>query len=145
MRKLDENGRLVLAGAELTAGRNTRALERDFTARYQTVDAAETNLAMRRLAFGYAVLSNSDAPTQAEDYLTLRPKLPQLLEQRGFSISGWLVLDEGAGHAAYAAQKKDTAGNGAFGRIPVVVWMEHTTGTVLVEGAAGLSEQGELL
>lgn len=144
MVKLDENGRLVLAGEQLVSGWNTLQTEQAFLARYPAVALEKTNLSVRLPAFGYTVLANKDPKLAEEGYLSARLRIAQLLKDAGLALSGWLLLDEGAGHAVYAGQKKRGAENGAFGREPVLVFFEAVTGTILVEGAARLTQEGEL-
>ena len=139
MQKLDENGRFVLAGIELSAGRETRFLEERFLRTYATVKLEQTNLSARMAGFVGTVLVNHG---ETPDYFALRPKLWQLAQQAGLCPAGYLVLDEGAARAVYAAQQKAKTG-GAFGRSPILVFFEHTTGTVLVEGTEWeLTENG---
>lgn len=135
MKKLDENGRLVPAAAELSAGRDTRALVKKLAGAYPLLPLSQTNLAHQLPAFLYTVLANSGAVE--ESYLAVRPRLAQLAASHHLAAEGWLVLDEGAGHGLYAAQGAGTQAQQAFGRRPVLVYLEHTTGTVLYENWPG--------
>lgn len=143
MQKLDENGRFVPAGKELGIGRDTRRLERQLLDRYPCVLLEKTNLSQQMVSFVCTVLANLDPDLAKKGYFALRPYLAQRAQEERLVPKGYLLLDEKAAHALYAAQPPSPGG--AFGRSPIVVFFEHTTGTVLVDGIdKTLSEAGEL-
>lgn len=131
MKLLDENGFLTEADERLQTGQNTRLLARKLLAEYPALPLEKTNLSWRLGAFLYTVLANTGrAP---EGYFALREKLPALAQQAGLCTQCLLLLDEGAGHAVYLTQPKAAGAEGSFGRMPILVYFEHTTGTVLYE------------
>lgn len=136
IKKLDENGGVVPAGQELRCGQNTAKVAAALRASYPSVPLTDTNMAYKLRAFLYVVLANSFADAlDGADYFAARDAIEPLAAANGLRAEGYLLLDEGAGHALYTAQKKSRTADSAFGRMPIIVYLEHTTGTVLCEGA----------
>lgn len=133
MYQLTENGNFVLQQDGAYYEKDTLQLEKNFLANYPTAQVTATNLSQRMTGFAATVLVNKEPSLRQEGYFALRPKVYELSQQEGLILSGWLLLDEAAGHEVYAEQRKDQLGEG-FGRKPIVVFFEHTTKTVLVEG-----------
>ncbi|MEG1931476.1 MAG: hypothetical protein RR075_00020 [Pygmaiobacter sp.] len=142
MKQLDENGVLQEADGTLFCGQSEKAAAW-LQSTYPCAELGLTNLAARRTAFCFTVLANA-APQllgNAPDYLRWRTEVDALAACARLRTDGLLVLDQGAGHELYRAQHQGAqqGGDAAFGRCPIVVQFEYTTGTILCEGSALLA------
>lgn len=140
MKKLDENGYPVEAKEELFCTSFARELVAFLRSGFPVMEVEQTNMQSGLLPFIYTVLVNCDPKRlgDARSYLQCRDALPQMAQDAGLKVQGLLLLDEGSGHEYYLAQPR-SAQSSAFGRMPILVWTEYKTGTVLCENSDALA------